>query len=71
MKMHVITNQQGDVIAAAPANHVTRDGITFGIYPLKSEHSQHHIDVADDAMELLKKDTSEFTKIIKQHLHKN
>jgi hypothetical protein len=70
MKMHVITNRAGEIIAAGPDKVVTPDGMTVKIYPVGEGHSLHEIDVVDDIMKILEKDTTEFSETIKRHLHK-
>jgi hypothetical protein len=66
----VITNRAGEIVAAGRAEVVTNDGMTVKIYPVGEGHLLHKIDVVDDIMEILKRDTSEFTETIKRHLHK-
>jgi hypothetical protein len=67
MKMHVITDRDGTIIAAASAEVVGPYGATVTIHPQHESHSLHQIDTADDIFQL---DSDEFTNRLKQHLRK-
>jgi hypothetical protein len=66
MKIHVITDPAGNIIAAG-SEVVRPDGITAKIYPLHVNHSMHEIDAAEDIFQL---DSVEFTNRLRQYLQK-
>ncbi len=67
MKMHVITNEQGDVIATAPAGKIKNFTVT--IEPVEKHHKLHKdVDLPDDLREL--KNVEEFHAHVRKHLPK-
>ncbi len=66
MKLDVITNEQGEIIATARAGANDR-GITVKMIPVVKGHKLHeNVEVPD---ELAKLEPGELHKRVKQHLH--
>ena len=67
MKIHIVTNEQGEVIATSPAGKLS-GGVEIMPEPTKKGYTVHtHVEVPED---LAKLKVDEFHKRLKPHLPK-